>query len=157
MRAILTVNMCWTFLSFVATSANADDRCASLCESNSNCGSGGGGVLGEAYIPIGQLSMKLRNDLHNSRRCKAAVIGGSQQTIPFSCSREQERLKYDVITLHVNREYAPRYALRSYFYLLPSFGAATLSRSFLSLFGYENDKPQVIFPRAIIFHIMRMR
>lgn len=41
------------------------------------------------------------------------------------------------------REYAPKFALRSYFYLLPSVGAARASETFLSLFGQGNDKPQV--------------
>ena len=41
------------------------------------------------------------------------------------------------------REYAPKYALRSYFYLLPSVGAAKASQAFLSLFGQGADKPQV--------------
>lgn len=41
------------------------------------------------------------------------------------------------------REYAPKFALRSYFFLLPSVGAARASETFLSLFGQGNDKPQV--------------
>ena len=40
------------------------------------------------------------------------------------------------------REYAPKFALRSYFYLLPSVGAARASEAFLALFGLGNDKPQ---------------
>lgn len=41
------------------------------------------------------------------------------------------------------REYAPTFALRSYFYLLPSVSAARAAEMFLSLFGQGNDKPQV--------------
>lgn len=44
--------------------------------------------------------------------------------------------------LSCGREYAPKFALRSYFYLLPSVGAARVSETFLSLFGQGNDKPQ---------------
>lgn len=48
------------------------------------------------------------------------------------------------------REYAPKFALRSYFFLLPSVGAAKASEAFLSLFGLQNDKPQVSSPFDII-------
>lgn len=43
----------------------------------------------------------------------------------------------------LRREYAPKYALRSYFYLLPSMSAARASQTLLSFFGFEDDKPQV--------------
>lgn len=45
----------------------------------------------------------------------------------------------------LSREYAPQYALRSYFYLTPSLWAAKWSEDFLALFGQGGDKPQV-FP-----------
>lgn len=48
------------------------------------------------------------------------------------------------------REYAPQFALRSYFYLLPSVTAARASEAFLSVFGQGNDKPQVELLRATV-------
>eukprot|EP00903_Cladosiphon_okamuranus_P015722 g14512.t1 len=50
-------------------------------------------------------------------------------------------------------EYAPKFALRSYFYLLPSVGAARASETFLSLFGQGNDKPQ-IWLGVRLFHVL---
>ncbi|CAM9863175.1 unnamed protein product, partial [Laminaria digitata] len=50
-------------------------------------------------------------------------------------------------------EYAPKYALRSYFYLLPSVGAARASQGFLSLFGQGADKPQ-IWLGVRLFHVL---
>lgn len=51
-----------------------------------------------------------------------------------------------VLIISSDREYAPKFALRSYFYLLPSVSAARASEMFLSLFGQGNDKPQVSLP-----------
>ncbi|CAB1106652.1 GT22 [Ectocarpus sp. CCAP 1310/34] len=50
-------------------------------------------------------------------------------------------------------EYAPQFALRSYFYLLPSVTAARASEIFLSLFGQGNDKPQ-IWLGVRLFHVL---
>eukprot|EP00752_Nemacystus_decipiens_P010009 g8924.t1 len=50
-------------------------------------------------------------------------------------------------------EYAPKFALRSYFYLLPSVGAARASETFLSLFGQGHDKPQ-IWLGVRLFHVL---
>ncbi|CAM9757027.1 unnamed protein product [Pylaiella littoralis] len=49
--------------------------------------------------------------------------------------------------------YAPKFALRSYFYLLPSVSAARASETFLSLFGQGNDKPQ-IWLGVRLFHVL---
>ncbi|CAM9197392.1 unnamed protein product [Hapterophycus canaliculatus] len=50
-------------------------------------------------------------------------------------------------------EYAPTFALRSYFYLLPSLSAARAAEMFLSLFGQGNDKPQ-IWLGVRLFHVL---
>lgn len=93
----------------------------------------------------------------SSRWCKRRLRSALARWCPVVCAVEGERLICTSLGLRTVRfapfvfftagfrcrEYAPKYALRSYFYLLPSVGAARASEAFLSLFGLGNDKPQV--------------